>query len=267
MPAHVVVIDEIIANQHVHEAKRERGVGSRQQGDVRVALFGGERAVGIDGDEPRAEAFRVLGARPEMYARGNRVAAPEDDELGLIGQLQVDSDTRTQGDRMAGGAGRCADGAIQETRAEPMEETLGHGLALHQPHGSGVAIGQHLLRIVRGDGGKASRDRRDGFVPGDSLETPFPLLANPAQRMQQPIRVIGSLGVARHLGTEHAGGGAVLGRSGDFEGDAVLDVHLESAGVGTIVRACALDDRYRRGRCALGATRVIRSTRSRECAQ
>src|ERR1022692_831525 len=248
MPAHVVVIDEIIANQHVHEPKRERGVGSRQQGDVSVALFGGERAVGIDGDEPRPEALRLLRARPKMYARGNRVAAPENDELGLIGQLHVDSDSGAQGDRMAGGAGRCADRAIQKTCAEPMEEALGHRLALHQPHGSGVAIGQDLLRIVRGDGAEASRDRRDGFVPTDSLEAPFPLLANPAQRMQQPIRVIGSFRIARHLGTERAGGGAVLGRSGHFEGHAVLDMHLESAGVGTIVRASALDDRYRRRR-------------------
>ena len=266
MPAQVVVIDEIVANEHVHEAERERGVGSRQQGDVGVALFRGERAVGIDSDELRTEALGLLRARPKMHARGDRIAAPEDDELGPIGQLHIDSDSRTQGDGVSGGAGRCADRAIQKTRAQPMKEALRHGLALHQSHGSGIAIGEDLLRIDRGDGGEPRRDRRDGFLPADSLEAPFPLLANTAQRMQQSIRVIGPFGIARHLGTEDAGGGAMLGRSGHFLGHAVLDMHLESAGVRAVMRARALDDRHGGKTHAAYPPSIMRSMNFSHCA-
>ncbi len=50
MAADVVVIDQIVADQHVHEPERERGIGARQQRNVRMAFFRRERAVGIDGD-------------------------------------------------------------------------------------------------------------------------------------------------------------------------------------------------------------------------
>src|SRR5271166_4722293 len=105
-----------------------------------------------------------------------------------------------------------------------MEETLGHRFALHQTHGSRVAIGQHLRGILRRNQPKARCDARDGLIPTDPLETPLPLLADAPQWVQQAIRVVGSLGIACHFGTEDARGWSMLGGSRDLESNTVLDV-------------------------------------------
>ncbi len=199
-------------------------------------------------DEPRAAPLGLLSPRPKMHARGDGVAAPEDDELRLLGELHVDAHARAQGDLVPCRAGRCADRAIQQAGTEPVEESLRHRFSLHQPHRSGVAVRQDLLRVLRRQRGQALRDRCERLLPADSLEAPFPFPADAAQRMQQSVGVIGPLGVARDLGTEHAGGRTVFGRSGHLERNAVLDVHLERAGVRAIVRAGALDDRLDRRR-------------------
>ena len=48
------------------------------------------------------------------------------------------------------------------------------------------------------------------LVPADAFELAFALLADAAHRMQQAVRVVGALGVARHLGAQHAGRGRVI---------------------------------------------------------
>ena len=246
MAADVIVVDEIVANQHVHQSESKGGIGPRQQSDLRVAFFRRERTIRIDRNEPRAAPLGLLRPCPEMHARGDGVAAPEDDELRLLGELHIDAHARAQGDLVPCRAGRCADRAIQQTGAEPVEESLRHGFSLHQPHRSGVAVRQDLLRVVRSQHGQVLRDRCDRLLPADSLEAPLPFVADAAQRMQQPVGVVGSFGVARDLGAEHAGGRAVFGRSGHLERNAVLDVHLERARIRAIVRAGAFDDRYGR---------------------
>ena len=256
MAAHVVVVDEIVANQYVHQAERERRVGSRQQGNVRVAFLCGERAIRIDGDEPRPEPLGLLRPGPKMHARGDGVAPPENDEFRLVGQLHIDADPRAQGNFMARRARRRTDRTIQQARAQPVKEALGHRFALHQAHRSCVTVRLDLLWVMRRNRAEVPRDGRDGFIPADPLEAPFPLLAYAAQRMKQSIGVIGSLGVARHFRAEHAGRRSVVGRSGHFEGDTVLDMHVERAGVGTIVRTSAFDDRDRRGQRYGGAFRL-----------
>jgi hypothetical protein len=45
VPRDVIVIDQIVGDQHVHHAERERRVGSRQQRDVLVTLLRGLAAV------------------------------------------------------------------------------------------------------------------------------------------------------------------------------------------------------------------------------
>ena len=88
-----------------------------------------------------------------------------------------------------------------------MKEALGHGLALHQPHGARIAVRQYLLGILRGNLRKARGDDGDRLIPTHALEAPLALLADAAHGVQQPIGVVGPLRIARNLGAKHAGGG------------------------------------------------------------
>ena len=63
----VVVVEQVLADQHVHHAERQRGVGAGQQRDMLVAFLGRQRAVRIDRDQ----AWRRAAWLP---ARGSRNA-------------------------------------------------------------------------------------------------------------------------------------------------------------------------------------------------
>jgi hypothetical protein len=53
----VVVIEEVVADQHVHHSEGQGAVGSRQQGDVLVTLVDACRAAGVDGDQACSRLF------------------------------------------------------------------------------------------------------------------------------------------------------------------------------------------------------------------
>src|SRR3984885_7581406 len=238
----VITVDEVVADEHVHQAERERAVGPREQRDMLVTFLRRERTIGVDRDEPRAAALRLLRARPEMHARGDRIASPENDELRILRDLDIHTDARAERDAVAGGSRGGADGALEQAGAEPVKEPLRHGLALHETHGAGIAIRQDAFGIVGGDVPEALGDARNRLFPRNSLEAPFSFLADAPHRMQQPLWVIGSLGVASHLGTENSRRRAVIRGARDLQSDAVLHVHLERTGIGTIVRTRGFHD-------------------------
>jgi hypothetical protein len=147
----VVAIEPVLAHQHVDQAQGERAVGARQQRDVLVALLGGERAVRVDRDQLGAAPLGLLRAGPQVQVAGDRVGAPEDDEPGVGKALHLRAGARAErvGHRLRTGGG--ADGAVEQAGTELVEEALRHALALHQPHGAGVAVRHDALRVDRGD--------------------------------------------------------------------------------------------------------------------
>ena len=180
-----------------------------------------------------------------MHARGDGVGAPEHNEPGVRNQLDIDADAGTQGEPMPGAAGGRADRVFELARTEPVEEALGHGFALHDAHGSGVAIGEDLLGVSSGDGAEPAGDFVDGAFPGRTLEVTRSLFAHSSQRIQDAIGVIGTLRVTRDFGTQHAGGRSVRGSPGDFHRNAVSDMDLQRAGIGAVVGTGPLDDGFR----------------------
>jgi hypothetical protein len=88
----VVVIEQLVADQHVHQAERQRAVGSRQQRDVLVALVGGRRAAGVDGDQAGTAPFRFLRQAPEVQVGDDAVASPDDDQPRIDDVLGVEAD-------------------------------------------------------------------------------------------------------------------------------------------------------------------------------
>ena len=240
----VVVVDEIVGDQHMHEAERERAVGARQQRDVLVAFFGGRAAVRIDRDQLRAAPFGFLRAHPEMQVRRDRVAAPDQDQPAVLVLLDVHADRRADGGGPAGLAGRRADRAVEQRRAESMEEAAVHRRVLQEPHRAGVAVGKNGLRSGgrRRDGAEARGDRGQRLVPRDALETAFAFAADASHRMQHALVRVRPVEIARDLGAEHAARRRMIRRAANGDRAAVLDCRQQRARVGTVVRASATHD-------------------------
>jgi hypothetical protein len=233
----VVVVEQVFTDQHVHHAQRQRGIGARHQGDVLVAFFGGQGAVGIDRDQLGAAPLGFLHAHPEVQVRGDRVAAPDDDQFGVLELFHVGADRTADGVFVAREAGGRAHGAVQEGRAQLVEEAHCHRFALQQAHGAAIAVRQDGLRIARGDRLQTRGDLVQCLVPGDLFELALALLADAAQRGQDAVRVVGAVDVARHLGAQHAGGGRMIRVALDLRRDAIFHGHVDGAGIGAIMGA------------------------------
>jgi hypothetical protein len=228
-----------VGDQLVHQRQRQRGVGAGQQRDVLMAFFGGFASARVYADEFGAVALGLLRVAPEMQVAADGVAAPDDDEFGLGEKLHPHADLAAQGLREGLAAGRRADGAVEEGRAQPVEEAPGHAFALHLAHGAGIAVGNDGLGVARGDGLEARRDVGQRGLPAHRLELPAALGAAALERLQQALGVVGALGVARDLVAQHAAGVGMVGIALHAGGDAAFHRGQQRAGVGAVVRAGA----------------------------
>ncbi len=158
--------------------------------------------------------------------------------------LDVHADRCADDRAPAGLAGRRADRAVEQRRAEPVEEPAIHRRRLQQAHRSRVAVRHDRLRPIGRlrDAREPFRDRRKRFVPGNPREAAFALLADPLHRMQQALAGIGTIEVAGNLGAQHARRGRMIRRAADFDGAAVLDRGQQRARVRAVVRTRAAND-------------------------
>ncbi len=237
----VVMVQQVFLDQHVHHAQRQGRVRARHQGDVLVAFFRRQRAVGVDGNQSGAAPLGFLGPGPEVQVGSDGIAAPDQDQPGILELFQVGADGGAHRVLVPRRAGRGADGAVQQRCPQPVEEAGRHRLALQQAHGAAIAVGQDGFRRPRGDGLEAAGDGGQRLVPADALELALALLAHPAQRMQQALGVVGALRVARHLGAQHAGRGGMVGIPLDLGGHPVFHGDQQGTGVGAVMRAGGAD--------------------------
>ncbi|MCY1534575.1 hypothetical protein D9M68_699530 [compost metagenome] len=219
----------------MHQRQRQRGVGARAQGDVFVALVGGLAAARVDADQARAVAFGLLCQAPEVQVAGDRVAAPDDDELRFGEKLDLHADLGAQRGHQAFAARGRTDGALQVRGAQLVEEAGGHAFALHQAHGAGVAVGQDGLRVAGGDGLQACRDVVQRFVPVHRSELAAAFGACAFERLQDALGVVAAFGVARNLGAQRTIGVPVRRVALHPQGHAVVDRGQQGAGVGAVV--------------------------------
>ena len=233
----VVAIDQVLGDQDVHHAERQRAVGAGQQRDVLAALLRRQAAVGIDRDQLGAAALGLLRARPEVQVGDDRVGAPDQDQLRLVEALRVHAVAAAERRLDAGLAGRRAQRALELRGAQPVEEAPVHRAVLQHAHGAGVAARQDGLRILGGGRLQARRDLVERLVPADAAEPAFAFLANSLLRIQEPVGRIGALEVVRDLGAQRALGERHRRVALDLDGDAVLHRHQHGAGVGAVVRA------------------------------
>src|SRR4030095_11584347 len=90
---------------------------------------------------------------------------------------------------------------------------------------------------------KASATRSRPLRPADAFEAPRALGPHPAERVEQPIRMVDALGVAPHLLADDAVRVGVPVRPPDVPDGALVDLlYLEGASASAIVRADGGDD-------------------------
>ncbi len=231
--------------------QRQRRIGAGAHGQMPVALLGRQRAVRIDRHQRGAAPLGLLGARPEMQVGGDRIAAPDQDQPGVLHVLDVHAEARAIRVAQRRRAGRGADGAVQQRRTQLVEEARGHAFTLHQAHGAGIAVRQDGLRAARRDPAQAGGDGVERLVPRNRCELALTLGANTLHRRQQPVRVVGAFGVAVDLGAEHPLRGRMLRIALHTRGTTALHGDEQGAGVGAVVRTRGTDD--------LGGHRELRS--------
>jgi hypothetical protein len=265
----VVAVEPAFADQHVHQPERKRAVGAGQQRDVLVAFLGGRRAIRIDRNQLRAVALGFLREAPQVQVGRDRIRAPEQDQLGVGKRLHRRTSAHAErADEGLAARGR-ADGAIEQARAEPVEEAVRHRLALHQPHRARVRVRHDALWIDRGDRLQLRGNVVERFVPRHARELALALAAAPLQRMQHALRVIGALEIPADLRAQRAARGRMVRVARDLDRHALAVViahrHQHRAGVGAIVRTGGVD-RFERGIGARHASMLTHAVSSRpEC--
>ena len=112
-------------------------------------------------------------------------------------------------------------------------------VAHHVAHGAGIEIGPDGRGAVLGFRLQHGLCRLGhGIVPGNALELAGALGTLALERMQQPVRMVDALGIARHLLADHAQRVAVVLRAADPADSAFVQyLHLEGAGGGAVMRA------------------------------
>ena len=244
----VIAIEQVICNQHVHDAVCQRRIGARQQRDVLVAFLRGRAAVRIDGDKPCAPPLCFLHPRPDVQVGRDRIAAPDDDESAVLELLAVHTDGRADDGIPADFAGGRADRPIEKRSAETVEEAPVHRRALDQTHRPAIAVRHDRLGPVarRRDRLELRGDLVERFVPPDTGKATLALAPDPTHWMQHTIRRISAVEIARDLRAELAGGRRMRRVAANLDRLAVFDGDEHRAGVGAIVRACRMNDMPRR---------------------
>ncbi len=248
---HVVGVVQALVDDHVHHRQRQRGVGTGPHGDVVGALLGGEAAVGIDHHHARAPPLGLLHARPVVQVRGDGIRTPDQDQPRFLHALRIHAHAAAERDLDAHLAGRRAQRAIEQRRAEMEEEPAVHAREVEQAHGARVAVGADRFGPIRrvDDGLELRGDGRERLVPRDALPRALAgaLAADAAMRIHHAVGGVGAVEVARHLGAQRAIGEGVRFRAGHLDGHAVLHGGFERAGIGAVVRARALHDAHIEG--------------------
>src|SRR5437764_6050503 len=118
----IVMIDQIVANHHVHHGERERGVAARSDLQMPIGGFGRACADRID-DDHRGPAFpRFSDQRPEVEVGDDRVGAPQHDEAAVDDVLWVNAGAGADGRRESGRCDRTADVSLECAAAHDAEE-------------------------------------------------------------------------------------------------------------------------------------------------
>ncbi len=251
-----------IAEEHIDQRRDQRAIGAGPGHDMDIGGFGRRRPVGIDDNQLRAPVLARLGHMGHHIDLGrDRIAAPDHDQVAFRHLARIDAVFDANAGEPSRICNRVADRAFLPRIAQRMAEPV-QPVAAHQPHRARVMIGEHRFAAIA-IRHPPERRRRDiqRLVPGDWLEgrKADALLAHPAQRLGQPVRVMHPFGIARDLGADHAVGVAVILRTAHpADPVAVQALDLQRAGRGAVMRTGGGDNLRGHNIHSIGNIRSLR---------
>ena len=235
----IIPIRKAVAEENVHHCAGERPVGARLHQERHVGLLHGGVLVDVDGDDLGAALLaRLHRMGHHVDLRMDRVRAPDHDAVGDRHLARIGAAQMARAGHVAGPAHRRADGGILAGILLHVAQAV-DAVAHHVAHGAGIIIGpdglgaEVPLRLQELFGHDVER-----LVPGNPLELARTLRAGALHGVEQPVRVVDALRIARHLRADHSGRVAVALRPMHAADRAPVDhLHLEGADGGAIVRA------------------------------
>ena len=193
----------------VHQGERERRVRAGQRGEVLVGLGGRARADRVDDDEVGAGLARLEHELPEVVVAGERVRAPQQDQLATARSASGSIVAFVPSERRS--PLRARDGADRHqvvARAE-RRSTAARRSGPRAPGGSRASPSPGTARSPRRRARRRIAFSRSAIsaerlVPGDPLEAALALGAGAAERMEQAVGRARVLEVARDLVAQRA---------------------------------------------------------------
>ena len=183
MAGEIGAVRMAVLQQQVDHRRRQRAVAAGLDGQVQVGLLGRSGAVGIDHHQLGAARLTGLGDVGHDVDLGvDRVAAPDDDQLGLLDLPRIHPLLGPHPGEPAGFREHGADGGQLAGVLLDVAQAF-DAVALHVAHGTGVEVRPDGFRAVALLGlDERFGHRVEGVVPGHGLERldPLALVADPA---------------------------------------------------------------------------------------
>src|SRR5208282_3153718 len=248
----------------------EQDIGAGQQLQMQIRLLGDLCAKRVDDDQLAAPALCPANGPDEVQVGDRRVVAPDDIELGVLGEFGRASGYGTISSR----PGLAADAAAQRPPvelggAEAVEEPQGHAVPGEKAVRAGIVQRHHRLRSPStGDGADPLVNLVQSFLPRDTPELARTLGPDAAQRVKQALASVDEVGgIARHLVADDAGGIGRRTGAAHLYYAAVIDVDRQAAGVGAIegTHTCALIEGHKNPPCEINSLVPNRSRYATVC--
>ena len=145
----IILIDQAVAPEDVHQAQGERRVGPGAGLDVPVGPSGGRASERVDRHQRRARFPGLNHPAPEVAVGVRGVGTPVDDQLATAHRHRVGPQPPpAHRVFVAQRPRRGADGPVELRSSEPMEESSVEAARLKLPHRPVIAIRQNRLRPV-----------------------------------------------------------------------------------------------------------------------
>jgi hypothetical protein len=184
------VVDQVVADQHVHHSQGQGGIGPRPDHQVGIGPLGRLGPIGVNDHQPGPVLPGLLEKRPGMQIGRQGVRPPDDDEIGGDGRRDGGRWSAPQAGFEPGAGGRTADGREQPAGSQLVEKRVAR-MAVDQAHVPGIKIGQNRLRPpIRRHRGGTLGNFAQGLVPANGHERPRAFGAVAFQRLQNPFGMV-----------------------------------------------------------------------------
>jgi len=239
-----------VAHDDVHQAHRERNIGTGINGNMPVGNLRRSRPVGIDHHQLAAIAPRLLDERPEVDVVAVNVGCPGNDVFRVAELLGLGTDLPPVNGNHGFAARGGANGAQQLRCTQAMEKPHIHGAAVQYTQVAAIGIGQYRFRAERSaDPLQAGDDFIQGLLPADAPKCRCPARAfrsHPPHGIEHPVGRVNTVKIFRNFRAQKSLGDGVIGIPLNACCPPILHRDQRSAGVGTIVRAGGMNHSFHR---------------------